>query len=419
MTDKLIAYKANKRVGVLSRDGDSYFFCYDVAWLEQEKPSPLSHSLPLQEEPFTSKETKPFFSNLLPEGQFRDHIASKHRVSAEDDFALLAALAGDCAGAIALHPEDVSPPSPENHHEYHLLSKEDKEKLFDEAFIMDLTFLGPKEATRLSLAGVQDKLPIMIKDGELHIPLHGAPSTHILKPQHAKWGDLVENEAFCMALAKEMELNVPETFILNENDRAYIVERYDRLVDEEGRVTRIHQEDFCQALGYSYREKYEESGGPGHKECFNLVKIFKNPLQDKIRLISLAVFNVLICNYDCHGKNISLFYKDGVAPSLAPHYDLVCAGVYNLPSSLAMSIGGILNPRDLSLEAWTQFAKDIGDGSPKPVINTIQKMAGKIPEAARKVAGEMVEKYGDNDIYEKILDQITNRAEISLRQIKN
>jgi serine/threonine-protein kinase HipA len=419
MTDKLIAYKENKRVGVLSRDGDSYFFCYDDAWLKQELPTPLSLSLPLQEKPFTSKETKPFFSNLLPEGQFRDYIASKHRVSAEDDFALLAALAGDCAGAIALHPEDVPPPSIENHHSYHLLSKEDKEKLFDEAFIMDVTFLGPKEATRLSLAGVQDKLPIMIKDGELYIPLHGAPSTHILKPQHAKWSNLVENEAFCMALAKEMGLDVPETFILNGNDKAYIVERYDRSVDEEGRVTRIHQEDFCQALGYSYREKYEESGGPGHKECFNLVKIFKNPLQDKIRLISLAVFNVLICNYDCHCKNISLIYKDGVAPSLAPHYDLVCVGVYNLPSSLAMNIGGILNPRDLTVEAWMQFAKEIGEGSPKPVINTIRKMAGKIPAAARRVVGEMVERYGDNDVYEEIIAQITNRAEITLRQIKN
>ncbi len=419
MTDKLIAYKANQRVGVLSRDGDSYSFCYDAAWLEQERPTPLSYSLPLQEGPFNPKETKPFFSNLLPEGQFRDHIAKKHRVSAEDDFALLAALAGDCAGAIALHPEDAPPPSLENHHKYHLLSKEDKEKLFDEAYIMDLTFLDEKKAIRLSLAGVQDKLPIMIRGGEIYLPLHGAPSTHILKPQHARLDNLVENEAFCMSLAKAMDLNVPETFILNENNKAYIIERYDRSVDKEGRVSRIHQEDFCQALGHSYREKYEESGGPGHKECFNLVKTFKNPLQDKIRLISLAVFNVLICNYDCHSKNISLIYNDGEAPSLAPHYDLVCVGAYNFANSLAMSIGGISYPRDLSLVAWTQFAKDIEVGSPKPVISTIQKMADKILIMAPKVAKEMIEKYGDNDIYPRIVEQITNRAEITLRQIKN
>jgi len=115
-TDKLIAYKSNRRVGILCRDGDSYFFRYDAAWLEQEKAIPLSHSLPLQEAAFSPKESRPFFSNLLPEGQLRDHVAAKHRVSPEDDFALLAILAGDCAGAIALYPEDILSPSTENQH---------------------------------------------------------------------------------------------------------------------------------------------------------------------------------------------------------------------------------------------------------------------------------------------------------------
>jgi serine/threonine-protein kinase HipA len=418
MTDKLIAYKSNQKVGVLSRDGDSYFFCYDAEWLRQENSISLSHSLPLQEEPFTTRGSIPFFSNLLPEGQLRDHIARKNRISAEDDFELLAILAGDCAGAIALYPEDVPPPSAENQHRYRHLSKEDKKRLFDEAFIGDLTFLGPEEKTRLSLAGMQDKLPIMIKDGELYLPLDGAPSTHIIKPQHFKWKNLVENEAFCMALAKELGLNVPETFIIDEDDKAYVIERYDRKVDEEGSITRIHQEDFCQALGYSYRKKYEEQGGPGHKECFNLVKEFKNPLADKIKLLNLTVFNHLICNYDCHSKNISLLYNESTAPSLAPFYDLVCVGVYGLLSDLAMSIGGVFSQRDLSLETWKKFSKDIEEGSPKPVINIIQNMAEKIPEFARKIADEMIQKYGRNDIYQKIVDQITNRAEITLRQIR-
>jgi len=284
---------------------------------------------------------------------------------------------------------------------------------------MDPTFLGPEEKTRLSLAGMQDKLPIMIKDGELYLPLDGAPSTHILKPQHFKWKNLVENEAFCMALAKELGLDVPETFILNEDNKAYIIERYDRKLDEEGRVIRIHQEDFCQALGYSYREKYEELGGPGYNECFNLVKEFKNPLADKIKLINLTIFNCLICNYDCHSKNISLLYKEGTAPSLAPFYDLVCTGVYNLANDMAMSIGGVFNPKDLSLGTWEKFAKDIEEGSSRPVINTIRKMTAKISETARKVADQMIKKYGANDIYQKIIDQITNRAEIMLRQINH
>lgn len=419
MPDKLIAYKSNQRVGVLSRDNDSYFFCYDEEWLERRSPIPLSYSLPLKKEPFTPKETKPFFSNLLPEGQFRDHIAGKYRVSPEDDFELLAALAGDCAGAIALYPEDAPPPSLENQNKYRFLSEEDKKKLFDEAFIMDLTFLGPEEQTRLSLAGMQDKLPITIKNGNFYLPLDGSPSTHILKPEHPRWKNFVENEAFCMSLAKKVGLDVPNIFILNGEDKAYIIERYDRRIDEEGRVIRLHQEDFCQALGYSYRLKYEEKGGPGHKECFKLVQQFKNPLADKIKLINLTVFNLLICNYDCHCKNISLLYEDGAAPSLAPFYDLVCVGVYDLPNDLAMSIGGVFTPRDLSLESWKEFAKDIGEGSPRPVLKAVQSMAEKIPELAKGVAKDMIHKYGSNEIYQEIVDQITNRAGITLRQIKN
>lgn len=418
MIDKLITYKSNNRVGILSRDGDSYSFCYDAEWLRSENSMPISYSLPLQEEPFTPKQSRPFFSNLLPEGQFREHIARKYRISPEDDFQLLAVLAGDCAGAIALYPENIQTPSAENQDKYRLLTKEDKKKMFEEAFIMDLSFLGPKEKTRLSLAGMQDKLPIMTKDGELYLPLDGAPSTHILKPQHFKWENLVENEAFCMALASEMGLNVPKTFILTEYDKAYVIERYDRKVDTKGKVIRIHQEDFCQALGYSYREKYEESGGPGYKECFNLVKQFKNPLADKIKLIDLAVFNYLICNYDCHSKNVSLLYDEGTAPSLAPFYDLVCVGVYNLPGDLAMSIGGVFNPWDVSLESWKKFAKDIEEGSPKPVINAIQRMAEKIPEAAGKIADQMTQKYGRNGIYQRIVEQITDRSELALRKLK-
>jgi hypothetical protein len=84
-----------------------------------------------------------------------------------------------------------------------------------------------------------------------------------------------------------------------------------------------------------------------------------------------------------------------------------------------MSIGGVFNPIDLSLEAWKKFAKDIEEGSPKPVINTVKKMAEEIPEVARKIADQMLQKYGRNDIYHKIVEQITDRAEITLRQIKD
>jgi serine/threonine-protein kinase HipA len=101
MIEKLIAYKDTDVVGVLDRvDSENYVFNYEVSWLESKFPQPLSLTLPLQEGTFPPGGTKAFFANLLPEGQLRDHLASKSRISPDDDFALLVQLAGDCAGAI-------------------------------------------------------------------------------------------------------------------------------------------------------------------------------------------------------------------------------------------------------------------------------------------------------------------------------
>jgi len=41
--------------------------------------------------------------------------------------------------------------------------------------------------------------------------------------------------------------------------RFLLIERYDRQIGEDGKTMRLHQEDFCQALGVA---KYEEHGGP-------------------------------------------------------------------------------------------------------------------------------------------------------------
>ncbi len=181
----------------------------------------------------------------------------------------------------------------------------------------------------------------------------------------------------------------------------------------------MHQEDFCQALGLSYRNKYEENGGVGHGECFDLVKTFKEPLADRIKLMDLTVFNLLIGNYDCHSKNISILYGNGVAPSLSPFYDLVCIGAYNLSTDLAMSIGGVFNPRDLSLDAWKSHAQQIGLPSPKPVLEAIRKMAARMVEASIVVAHAMSERYGDNEIFQQIVDHIKHRTEVTLRQIRD
>ncbi len=422
MIRKLTAYKETSVVGTLAKvDAENYVFSYDIAWLESRSPQPLSLTLPLQEGPFQSEATKAFFANLLPEGQFRDHIASKYKISQDDDFALLVQLAGDCAGAISLYPEGELPRATNKPQTYRTLSDKDFGLLFKEAYIMDPTFLGEEENTRLSLAGVQDKLPITIQNHEYKLPLYGAPSTHILKPQNHRFDSLVENELFCMTLAKAMKLNVPETFMLRHSDEtSYVIERYDRFIDQENAIRRIHQEDLCQATGTSYRLKYEERGGPGHKACFDVIKECKNPLADRIKLVNLVVFNYLICNTDCHAKNISLLYNDSARPDLAPFYDLVCTAVYpGLSQKMAMGIGGEFDPRNISRQSWEKFSQEIGDNSAKPTLKTVERMSEEMLATVDVVARELVRRYGENPVYLKLVKKITERANIALRQIRN
>ena len=421
MTNLLHVYIDTKKVGTLAGNDVDYFFTYAASWLTAPASIPLSLSLPLQSQPFPPDISRAFFSNLLPEGQLRDHFASKYRVSSDDDLGLLAALGGDCAGALALYPGgpefllSVTPPC------YRALTEGELVQLLDEAYIMDPSFLK-EERTRLSLAGVQDKLPIAIQGETFCLPLDGAPSSHILKPPNHRFPTLVENEAFCMALATAMGLQVPKTFLLRigKVEVVYVIERYDRKIDRQGALSRIHQEDFCQATGHSYRLKYEEGGGPGYKACFEVVGRCRNPLADRIKLINLAIFNYLICNADSHAKNISLLYDSGPNPSLAPFYDLVCTGIYpQLSAKLAMAIGGHYDPNEINAAAWIDFSEQAGAKSSKLVIDTLTKMALSIPVKAAEVAIHMEALYGKNPVYEQIVVKIRERAEMALRQINS
>lgn len=420
MNHILHVYIDATKVGTLTgKDNGDYIFAYDADWLGSRTPIPLSLSLPMQLEPFTPVLSKAFFANLLPEGQLRDHFASKYRVSADDDFGLLAALGGDCAGALALYPGgpefslESKPPS------YKPLTGDDLGKLLDEAYIMDPSFLGEGERTRLSLAGVQDKLPVAIFGDTISLPLDGSPSTHILKPPNHRFPTLVENEAFCMSLARAMGLRVPTVSLLRvrDDESVYLVERYDRSVGKDGQVSRIHQEDFCQATGTSYRLKYEGKGGLGFQACFQVVGRCRNPLADRIKLVELAVFNYLIGNADSHAKNVSLLYDSGPNPSLAPFYDLVCTGIYNLSRQMAMGIGGVYDPRDVDAKAWANFAEQAGIRSPKPVMDTVKRIALSIPGKAAETANDMIGQYGVNPVYGQIMEVIEQKAGVVLRQI--
>lgn len=411
--ETLNVFFERQKVGTLSNAPEGLIFRYAEDWLEAPESMPISLSLPLSPKP---QEARAFFANLLPEGLVREYLCiNVLRIDYSDDFALLKAIGGDCAGALSLYPEGETPPAEDG--QYRLLAKQDLEEFLGSPIIPPISFLGKGERVRLSLAGAQDKILVAEFDGQHYLPLNGAASTHIVKPQSVRLKSLVENEAFCMGLASRMGLEVAPSGIIEDLDElAYKTSRYDREIIGPRQVKRLHQEDFCQALGVGYAEKYQDNRGPGLKECFDLLRRFsRTPVPDRQKLLKLVTFNYLVGNTDCHGKNLSLLYRKG-GPVLAPAYDIVSGLVYPGFHDMAMFIGGAANVNQVDLEHWRALAEAIGM-RPRQVLGELERMAVPIRTEAPAFAEEMVARYGEPQIVEDIADLIVKRSEKVLRQI--
>ena len=357
MADSLQVYWNTILAGCLEQDAARLTFRYDAQYCSRTGALPLSRHLPLQKEAFGHEASLAFFANLLPEGDIRRQVARQVGVSAENVFGLLAAIGGDCAGAVSLLPPGKSA---EAIGAYHPISRE---KLAEElAGLPAHPFLVGDEGVRLSLAGAQNKLPIYYDGRDFFIPEGQYPSSHILKTAISQLDDSVSNEAFCMSLARKAGLPAPHAGIVDiSGTKVYLVERYDRTAGTEETIERLHQEDFCQALGVPPEMKYEAEGGPGFKECFKLVEQWSDePIVDALLLLDWTLFNVLIGNADSHAKNLSFLYAGGKI-RLAPFYDLLSTAVYErVNNKFAMKLGGQRDPRYLAPNHVARFAEDIG-----------------------------------------------------------
>lgn len=350
----LDVYLREQNVGRLEQDDSgSLWFTYNGDWLELDSAVPLSASLPLRTEPFRRNECRPFFAGLLPEETSRALIAKAFGVSDKNDFAILERIGGECAGAVSLMPPGDLPMGGTARYR-EISPAELAEKIAD---LPQHPLLAGEEGIRLSLAGAQGKIAIAIRDGKFFLPLNGSPSTHILKPQGTHFEGLVDNEFFCMQLAVAVGLEVAPVLIgIADGARFLQVERYDRKELPSGDLKRVHQEDFCQAMGIPPELKYQQEGGPNLKKCFEIVRTVSSvPGPDVLRLFDAVIFNYLIGNNDAHGKNFSLLYDDERA-RFAPLYDLVCTQAYGgLTAEMAMKIGDERNPQRIFTRDWRKF----------------------------------------------------------------
>jgi serine/threonine-protein kinase HipA len=401
-----------RAVGVV-RDDERGRFCfrYDPRWLAGTA-FPISLSLPLREEEYVEDAAHAFFSNLLPEGLVRDAVCARLGISRDNDVALLAAIGGECAGALRIVPVESDDAAREP--EYERLTNGRLQTLVDDDTAVPLLVGGV--TTRLSLAGAQDKVPVTVLDGEPYLPLHGSASSHILKLPNARYAHITSNEAFVLDLARRCGLETVDAVLTDATKPAsLLVRRYDRIAKADDVFERVHQEDLCQALGVPSSRKYEHEGGPSFVRVLQLVRDHSvDPLVDTRRLLLWQAFNLVSGNSDGHAKNLSLVYEES-GPRLAPFYDLLSTREYaNLKRELAMSVGGRANPDEITAKQWAQLARDAEIGT-RVVHNLVQQLGVSVRDALPACVAAFRERYGDAPVLQTLPEHIRKRAEKVLR----
>ena len=407
--DNLNVWSNRSHVGYLWRDGKNDIgFQYSDQWLENPVRFPVSVTLPLRSDPYEAGEEKHvahnFFANLLPEADSRKRICRERKISEGNDFELLRAIGGECAGALSIIGDEPAQSTPE----YRPLSDSDLTEL--------LIKRNPRavveendSAPRFSLAGAQDKVPVKYEGGQVLIPLDNSASTHILKYRLRDVSHVPAYETITIWIANELKLDACEINYHTHGEESFsLAKRYDR-VTIDGDLARLHQEDFCQASGRSSQNKYEHEGGPGFAECLKLVKRHSTqPLRDIPRLIQWQVFNYLVGNADAHAKNLSFLYGLDNTSRLSPFYDLIA--IHAWPShifnhNLAMSIGGESDVHKVKRSHWEQLADDCAIPF-NQFDNAIGKLSEGVIDAFERAKNRFENEHGEYPAFQQVKEAL-------------
>lgn len=362
MDRRLDVKLSGRSVGaLLLKENGNLQFRYDPLY---EGP-PLSVAMPVREEAYAHRECQAWFGGLLPEGDVKESLARSLGTSSSNQFRILGEIGGDCAGAVELVPETIAQIPRDT--KPRALSADELDRVVRELPRRPLG-ADPEAGIRMSLAGAQPKLPVIfnptvIGGSGFALPLAAeTPTTHLVKPEPEHFPGLVDNEFFCMTLARNIGLEVALTDAASTASglNYLLVSRYDRRHEADDVVTQIHQEDFCQAMLVRSEDKYQQDGGPSIALLADLIRRESSrPIEDLFRLWDAAVFNWAIGNCDAHAKNFALLHDDR-SPRLAPLYDLVSTVIYpELSTRWAMTIGGARYDDEVDSAAWERLSGEM------------------------------------------------------------
>ena len=417
-----IAWHGRRRVGKLREDEDRrLLFTYDNDWLN-EGGFPVSISLPLSNED-KEVDTGAFFAGLLPEGNVRQRICRRLGINFADDTGLLLAIGGDCAGALSVLPAEQLPGDETG--PLRTLTESEIDRMVLSLGQDTSVFSG--EEQRFSLAGAQEKQPVVYDGNSYSLPDHASASSHILKFETVPWVCFAEFTA--NAIAHQVGLPAVTTEFLqisgqNEDVPYLRIKRYDRVRDEAGRLFRLHQEDMLQALGIPAILKYQRDGGPSIRDIAGLLSEFTaRPVEALSHLRDWQILNNLIGNWDGHAKNLAFVYAPGrIAPDFAPFYDLISIEFLNAvrPGSwsrdMALAIGAQYMPERITRKDWLMMAEDL-EMPPRRLLSRLEEMADCLPEVVENVLHVFSKSHGDKVMYGKLEELVRKRCRWTLNSV--
>jgi serine/threonine-protein kinase HipA len=372
MTAKIDAYQlqvtyGDDVIGTLALDSTTNLLklSYTPQW--QQQGFAISPHLPLNNQ-HAPEVAYNYLDNALPEGEARKLLAENLGVSEKNVYSQVRAIGNDLAGAIVFRPvqaEQIDRTQPT----FRLI---EEAELIERLHIKEeIGLLTWDDKPRLSVAGVQDKLNVFIDNaGNLGFGDGSLCSTHILKFEKKNCPNLVLNEFFCMTLSTAIGLPTAEVAFRRFGPHpALIVKRFDRkYVSDDSKVLRRHVIDGCQALNLSRDHKYERNLGDGRdvkhirdgaslEKLFGFCRKMSSPVESIQWLLHWQLFNLMIGNYDSHGKNVSLYFDDSTA-RFTPAYDLVNVSMFpQLKHVLAMAMGDEFEPDTIHAYQLADFAE--------------------------------------------------------------
>lgn len=300
-----------------------FTFVYDESWIE--KGFEISPHIPFDGKG-DSRSIENYLRNLLPEGEAFDEMVQNTHLSKSNTFGLIAKLGAETSGALSFRVPDGEAQETS----FRLVPQEELIERLERSLEPLVCWDGK---VRLSVAGVQNKLNLLKRNGEWGFGEGSLCSDHILKFESGKAPCIAVNEYFCMTLAKHSGMDVANVELTRIGcTRTLIIERFDRLYHKERDVVqRLHVIDGCQATDLPPSYKYERQHGDTGEGVFirdgvsfpRLLEVETiDRIESNLKITQWMLFNLATLNYDAHGKNISFFIRpSGVY--LAPFYDLV------------------------------------------------------------------------------------------------